>query len=250
MLFFFFFFFSEEKPPRCFDHRGPAASLTGDGNGAKRPQQKGAPKPAWAEPQEDHPPHSTLTLDIKGWRSPVGYRGLDFPARGSRQAGRRLLLARVCSGKVVRGYRGRAGLVASLHGKRSACRAKRGKFSFAPPRMLESPSPLLDGVSLGFSCFPLPSCKLRQLALGFSLQNLPPSSLQPGIWGDQGAAPWKGAPTMALRVAGLLLAVGAGQATAVVRLQGATLIFLPCCLRGKKTPAFVPILFIFLFEKG
>ncbi|XP_049664346.1 uncharacterized protein LOC126041954 [Accipiter gentilis] len=138
---------AEEKPPRCFDHRGPAASLTGDGNGAKRPQQKGAPKPAWAEPQEDHPPHSTLALDIKGWRSPVGYRGLDFPARGSRQAGRRLLLARVCSGKVVRGYRGRAGLVASLHGKRSACRAKRGKFSFAPPRMLESPSPLLDGAA-------------------------------------------------------------------------------------------------------
>ncbi|XP_052657692.1 uncharacterized protein LOC128148201 isoform X2 [Harpia harpyja] len=122
----------EEKSPRCFDHCGPAASLTGDGNGAKHPQQKGAPRPAWAEPQEDHPPHSTLTLEIKGWRSPMGHRGLDFPARGSCQAGRRLLLARVCSSKVVRGCRGRAGLVASLHGKRSACRAKRGKLALLP----------------------------------------------------------------------------------------------------------------------
>ncbi|XP_069646561.1 uncharacterized protein [Haliaeetus albicilla] len=122
----------EDKSPCCFDHCGPAASLTGDGNGAKRPQQKGAPRPAWAEPQEDHPPHSTLALDVKGWRSPVGHHGLDFPARGSRQAGRRLLLARVCSGKVVRGCRGRAGLVASLHGKRSACRAKQGKLALLP----------------------------------------------------------------------------------------------------------------------
>ena len=112
------------------------------------------------------------------------------------------------------------------------------EVSFAPPRMLETPSPLPDGVSLGFSCFPLRSCKPRWPALGFPRKNFPPGSLQPGIWGDQEAAAWKGAPTMALRGAGLLLAVGSRQA-AIARLQGAALIFFSL-FGGKKNPSFCP----------
>lgn len=45
---------------------------------------------------------------------------------------------------------------------------------------------------------------------------------------------------MALRVAGLLLAVGARQATAVVRLQGATLIFFSLLSQGQKTQLLSP----------
>ncbi|XP_042650181.1 homeobox protein engrailed-1-like [Tyto alba] len=132
----------EKRSPRCFDHRGPAASTTGDGDEAKWLEQKGAPKPAWSEPRADHPPCNTLALEITGWRSPVGHRGLGFLTWGSRWAGRRLLLARVCSCKGVRGRRGRAGLVTSLHGKGSACGPRQGTSASLPQgclRPLASP---------------------------------------------------------------------------------------------------------------
>ncbi|KAM6231866.1 uncharacterized protein M6G45_015277 isoform 1-T1 [Spheniscus humboldti] len=120
----------EEKSPPCFNQRSPAAPITGDGDGAKQPERRAAARSARAEPRGDHPHRSTLALEIKGWRSPVGCRGLGFPTPGSRWARRRLLPARVCSGKV--GCWGRAGLVASLHGKGSACGAGQGKFASLP----------------------------------------------------------------------------------------------------------------------
>lgn len=94
-------------------------------------------------------------------------------------------------------------------------RSQAREVSFAPPRMLETPSPLPAGVSLGFSCFPLPSCKPSQPALGFPCKTSPPGCLQMGIWGNQGAAPQRGAPAVA---PWLPLAAGWGQAAAIARL--------------------------------
>ncbi|XP_053906127.1 uncharacterized protein LOC128849244 isoform X8 [Cuculus canorus] len=112
----------EEKSPPCFDQRSPATSITVVWDGMKQPEQRGAPRPGWAEPWGAHPPHSTENQRME---SPVGHRG-------SRRARRRLLPAPVCSSKVMHGCRERAGLVASLHGKVSACGARQGKLALVP----------------------------------------------------------------------------------------------------------------------
>ncbi|XP_053906122.1 uncharacterized protein LOC128849244 isoform X3 [Cuculus canorus] len=113
---------AEEKSPPCFDQRSPATSITVVWDGMKQPEQRGAPRPGWAEPWGAHPPHSTENQRME---SPVGHRG-------SRRARRRLLPAPVCSSKVMHGCRERAGLVASLHGKVSACGARQGKLALVP----------------------------------------------------------------------------------------------------------------------
>lgn len=91
--------------------------------------------------------------------------GLSFPAR------RRLLLLWVCSGKVVPGFWGRAGVVASLLHKHDTHGAEHG--TCAPPRILKTPSPLVDSVSFQFSFFPLP----HPAGTGFSAVSKPQSRL-------------------------------------------------------------------------
>lgn len=162
---FFILFFAEEKSPPAFDHRGPAASLTGDGDGAKWPERRAA------APGRPPRPRNTLVLQIKGWSSPVGHRGLGFPTRGGQEDAAPGTRSQRQSRAWLSGT-GWCGDIAPWGGQR--LRDQAGGVSCAPPGMLETPSPLPDGVSLGFSCFPASPASRRWL-----FPTKPPPGLPP-----------------------------------------------------------------------
>lgn len=111
------------------------------------------------------------------------------------------------------------GLVWSHPSTARAAPAEPGKgSSLHSPKDARDPFASPRRGKFGLFLLSSPFLQAQPAGTGFSLQNLPPGSLQPGIWGVQGAAPQRGAPTMAPRVAGLSLAIGSRQAAAIARL--------------------------------
>ncbi|XP_027765500.1 uncharacterized protein LOC114071829 [Empidonax traillii] len=116
----------EEKSPHCSDHPDPPTPLTWSRDGVKPP-----------EPQEDPPPtQNTLTLEIQGWRSPLGATDWAFLSLGAP----RLLLELVWSDQTVQSH-------PSWMRQRQWIRARDAGLAF--PRMFSTLSPLLDGQVTG-----------------------------------------------------------------------------------------------------
>lgn len=102
--------------------------------------------------------------------------------------------------------------------------------------MLETLSPLPDWVSWGCSCFPLPSCKPRQLTLGFPHQ--PPPGLSPaGDLGEPGSSAVEGGTHHGRAARRHRVRAGG----CVCRGQGAALIFFSLVLY----PAFIPPFYLY-----
>nr|XP_038024896.1 serine/arginine repetitive matrix protein 3-like [Anas platyrhynchos] len=122
---------TEEKSRYRLDQRGFGSTHQrgrGQGQGEAVPAQGSGETTTSQHPHPGNRREEELHQDLG--------LGLSFPAR------RRLLLLWVCSGKVVPGFWGRAGVVASLLHKHNMRGAEHG--TCAPPRILKTPSPPVD----------------------------------------------------------------------------------------------------------